>query len=227
MQLDRFLTLFLCGLAALACNDSDPIEPPEPVARLRIVNAAPGTLDVDVLRSGSSSPIASLDYRASTTSCVQIPSGNLTLTFRSGATELATEDFTFADGGRYSVFLSTADGHQVATIVSDEETAAEGLNFVRFVNATSAAGDVYTGPPTGGLGNKVHGNLAVVGKTNVPPLYVGVPTTLTRVQLFDVGVTTGTPRADLTLTALPASRKATVVFVNVGTPTAFIVTPCE
>jgi hypothetical protein len=73
----------------------------------------------------------------------------------------------------------------------------------------------------------VHGSLAVVGKTNVLPSYIAVPATLTRVRLFDDGVTTGTARADLTLTALPTSRLATLVFVDVGAPTAFIVTPCE
>lgn len=227
MQLGRFLTLSLSALAFFGCDDSDPVEPEQDVARLRIVNAAPGTTDVDVLRSGSSTPLATLDYRESTASCVLVPPGNMTLTFRTGTTTLATEDVTLTAGDRYSLFLSTADANKVATVVSDEETASAGNNHLRFFNATSSSGDVWVGPASGGLGNKVSGSLAVVGKTNVLPPYIAVPTTFTRVRLFDDGVTTGTPRADLTLTGIPTSRLATVVLVDVGTPTAFMITPCE
>jgi hypothetical protein len=99
------------------------------------------------------------------------------------------------------------------------------------VNATTTAGDIYVIPPTGaaGAGFLAGGNIGSVATTNQVPAYVHRSTQHTQVQLFDPGVTTGTPRADFALTGLPTSRLATVVFTQEGTPagpTAFMVVPC-
>jgi hypothetical protein len=72
--------------------------------------------------------------------------------------------------------------------------------------------------------------LGPLATSNEQPPYLARPVTDTRVRLFDVGVTTGAARADITLRDLPASRLATVVFTDPSTPpgvTAFIVVPCE
>ena len=63
---------------------------------------------------------------------------------------------------------------------------------------------------------------------NVVPSYVARSVDHTQVRLFDPG-TTVNPRADITLANLPATRAASVVFVNAGAPagpTSFMVTPC-
>jgi hypothetical protein len=51
----------------------------------------------------------------------------------------------------------------------------------------------------------------------------------TQVRLFDVDVTTGTPRADLTLSGLPTSRLVNVILADpasAGPSASFLTYPC-
>ena len=235
LRLIRFLALaFLAAsLAACGSDDTDTLEPPpqEQVARLRIVNAA-NIADVDVRRTGTNTPLATdLDFRGVTQSCVQVPVGEQTLVFSSTGVELATTAFTFEANRSYTAILVASGAARRAVVLSDNETASAGNNALRLINATSGPGDVYVTEPTGapGPGFLAAGNMGMLATSNDRPGYLHRATAHTRVRLFDVGATTGTPRADVTLTNLPTSRLATVVFTDPGTPagpTAFMVTPC-
>ena len=231
MHITRILLASLLAASLAACDD-DPTTPHE-VATVRIVNAAPGTSSVDVILVGTTTPLATLNFRGVTTTCVEVPAGGAQqgLTFRSAGADLATAVFTPLKGERYTVVLTASGATRRAVALSDNESAVAGNNAIRLINATSAPGDVYATAPgaTPAAANLVAGNLGVFATSNATAPYYSRASTDTEVRLFDVGTTTN-PRADITLTALPASRMATVVFTDPGTPagpTAFVVTPCE
>lgn len=226
----RFFPLVLLTIAAVACGDDDPVQPQPQVAQLRIVNAA-DIPNVQVRRVGTTTPLAQdLNFRGSTQTCVQVPTGEQALVFTSTGVELATTAFTFEPGMRYTAFLVASGPTRRALVLSDNETATSGNNALRLINATSAPGDVYATAPGAAVGAafRVAGNMSVLATSNDRPSFAHRSTEHTQVRL-DPGTTTGTPRADFTLANLPASRLATVVFTEPGTPagaTAFMVTPC-
>ena len=234
MRATRSLLLALLAASIAACGDDDDTgaNPSPSVARLRLVNAAAGTSSVDMLLSGSDTPLATLDFGQSNLTCVEVPAGTAqTLTFRSGSTTLATVTATFGKDERWTVFLTAAGETRRAVAVADEETAALATNGLRFVNATSSSGDVYATTPGGAPdpSTLARGNLSPTAASDDPLTYNFRPVGDTRVRLFDVGTTTGTPRADITLEGLPSSRLATVVFTEGATPetSAFVVFPCQ
>ena len=231
-HMTRFALLSLLAVA-VACNDEDePAGPPQQnVAQLRIVNAADFP-DVQVRRTGSATPLAQdLDFRQSTSTCVTVPLGEQALIFSSGGTELRIAAGTFEANESYTAILVGSGATVRAVVLPDTVTAAAGSNALRFINATSAAGDVYVTPPGGavGAGFLATGNMGVLATSNSRPDYVNRSTEHTQVRLFDPQTTTGTPRADIALTGLTATRLATVVFTDAGSPagpTAFLVAPC-
>ena len=235
LRLTRLLALSLLITSAAACGSDDTPDttgPTQQFARLRIVNAA-DIADVQVRRTGTATPLATdLDFRGVTQSCVQVSAGEQALVFSSGGVDLATTAFTFEADKRYTAFLVASGTTRRAVVSSDNETASTGNNALRIINATTAPGDVYVTEPTGAPGPAflAHGNMGVLATSNAQPAYVHRNTAHTRIRLFNVGTTTGTPRADFTLANLPASRLATVVLTEAGTPagpTAFMVTPCS
>jgi hypothetical protein len=224
----RFALISLVAVVA-ACDDvvTGPFSLP---AHVRIVNAA-DIADVRVRLVGRSNFLAEdLDFREQTTTCVEVPIGEQAFVFTSGDVELTTAVGMLGAGQRYTVFLTAAGATRRAVVTSDDATAVAGNNMLRFVNGTSAAGDVYVTPPGTAPAAQflAHGNMGVLATSNLVPGYVARSVDHTQARLFDPGATTN-PRADIALTNLPATRLASVVFVNAGTPagpTAFIVTPC-
>jgi hypothetical protein len=186
---------------------------------------------VQVQFGGAANPfVQDLDFREVPPTCFQVPALPRTLTFNAG-TDLATTSFTFEAGKSYTAFLVEGNGVRRALVLPDTVTASAGNHALRFINATSAAGDVYVTPPGGAVSAAflAAGNMGVLAQSNALPDYLHRSTQHTQVRLFNTGTTTGTPRADLALTGLPNTRLGTVVFTNAGTPagpTAFLVTPC-
>ena len=231
-HMSRFTLLSLLAVA-VACNDEEePAGPPQgSVAQLRIVNAADFP-DVQVRRTGSATPLVQdLDFRQSTSTCVTVPRGEQALIFSSGDTELRIAAATFEANESYTAILVGSGATIRGVVLPDTVTAAAGSNALRFINATSAAGDVYVTPPGGAVsaGFLAAGNLGVLATSNARPDYIHRSTEHTQVRLFDPETTTGTPRADIALTGLPTSRLMTVVFTDAGSPagpTAFMVAPC-
>ena len=236
----NFGAIRLCILSLLvltaACNDEVPTEtggPGTPVARVRIVNAAPGVGNVEVLREGLTTPLAqNLNYGAFTQSCLQLPAGIAhTLKFRQAGTEIASATITPAANARYTVFLTASGATRRVVALDDAHTAATGFNGVRFINASSGPGDVYVTEPSGEItpAMRVHGNIGVTAMGNAEPAYMATEVARTRVRLYDVDATSGTPRADLTLSGLPTSRLVTVVLADpaaAGPSASFVTFPC-
>lgn len=221
---------------AAACNDTPPAAPlvvPVVTASVRIVNAAPGIQNVTVTRNGVTAPLAqNLNYGSSTQSCVTLPVGAAhTLTFSAGSTELASVIVDPAPSGKYTVFLTSSGATRRALVVSDLTTAAAGSNGLRFLNASSGPGDVYVTTAGGEVvpSSRVYGNIGVTALSNSEPDYIAADTARKQVRFYDVGATTGTPRAELSLFGLPASRLASVVLTDqasAGPSASFITYPC-
>ena len=227
----RVLAVSLAAVAVSGCDD-DPTNPPPQTATVRVVNAATGTANVAVLHGQSSTPIATLSYRAAS-ACVEVPTGSQTLTFRVGNDTLATTDFTFEANEDYTVVIADdlPGTGEIAAVFSDEETPTAANNALRFINATATAGDVRVSVP-GGTSQLASGNQSPFGLYTDPGAghgFIQRPTDQTDVRLFDVGQTTN-PRAELSLTGqVPTSRVATVVFFDAGTPagaTSLVVGRC-
>ena len=230
----------LCLLSMIvlttACNSEQPTTPGTPqleTARLRIVNAAPGVQGVEVVRTGVATPLAqNLNYGSFTQSCITLPANIAhTLAFRSGGTEVATATFTPVPDGRYSAFLTSAGTTRRAFIVADDDVVPAGNNGLRFINVSSAAGDVHVTTPGGAVtaSTRAFGNIGRTAMGNAEPDYIMADTSRKQVRLFDVDATTGTPRADVALSGLPASRLVSVVLADVasaGPSASFVAFPC-
>ena len=229
------LSLFV--LAISACNSDVPVASgggqQTQVARVRIVNAAPGVGGVEVVRVGVAAPLAqNLNYGAFTQACVQLPADvEHTLSFRQGGTEIASATLTPAANAKYSVFLTAAGTTRRAVVLDDAHSAVAGSNAVRFINASSGPGDVYVTTPNGELTSamRVRGNIGVTAMGNEQPPFMATDTLRTQVRLYDVDVTTGAPRADIRLSGLPASRLVSVVLADpaaAGPSASFLTYPC-
>lgn len=229
----RVWLLSLIVLAA-ACNSELPTVPQVQLSRVRIVNAAPGVGNVEVVRTGSPTTplVQNLNYGAFTQSCIQLPADiSHTLSFRSGGAEVATTTFTPDSNEKYTAFLTSSGATRRAFVLSDQTTAAAGTNGLRFVNASSGPGDVYVtvpgSEPTPAMRSYANVEVTATGTAEIG--YVTADTTRTQVRFYDVGVATGTPRAEFRLSGLPTSRLATVVLTDVATagPSgSFVVFPC-
>jgi len=226
MRFARFLSVPVIA-ACVACNSlSDITRPPgAAVADLRIINAAPATTGVTVHLDGGSA-IATLSFRQSNAVCVSVPAGDHSLEFRVSGTAIAsTGAVTFEDEERYTAVLTSLGATAKAMVLADDVTPGSGNHGLRFINAMATAGDVYVFPPSGALGTVV-ANIPNPAELVGDAEYVTRPTTETQVQFFDVGVSTGTPRAEFTVPALSSPRLATIVLTDVGATTAFIVNAC-
>lgn len=219
-------------LLATGCEDDDDGTGPVQTVAVRVVNASSGTAGTVNVTAGATDVATGLAFRGATTTCVNVPIGAQTFTFRSGTTTLATANATLAAGNKYTVILSGTGATPTATVLTDNPTApATGNAAIRFVNATATAGDVHATPVgtttlsaatilTGGA------NLAAGSATG----FLTSPTTNNRFRLTAVN-TPGTTRSDTGATAvtLPADRITTFVFVPAGTPagpTFLQVNPC-
>lgn len=227
----RALLLGLAVAAVAGCDD-DPTNPPQQTATVRVINAATGTANVAVLHGQSSTPIATVSYRAAS-SCVEVPAGSQTLTFRVGNDTLTTTDFSFDANERYTVVIADdlPGTGEIAAVFADDVAPTAANNALRFINATATAGDVRVLVP-GGTTQLASGNLSPFGLYTDPGAghdFIHRGTNETDVRLYDVGETAD-PRAELSLTGqMPSSRVATVVFFDPGTPagaTSLVVGRC-
>jgi hypothetical protein len=231
MRFASFLSFPVLAVGVVACNSlSDITRPPAAaVADLRIVNAGPGTTGVTVHLDGSNTALATLSFRQSTAACMEIPEGDHTLEFRVGGTAIAnTGSVTFEDDERYTAVLTGLAGTPKAMVLPDDFSPGQGNHGLRFINVTATAGDVFVFPSGGAIGAVAAANLPNPAQLTVTEVtYIGRPTTETQVQFFDVGVSTGTPRAEFTIAELSSPRLATIILTDAGAPTAFVVTACS
>lgn len=222
----RVLFVSLATVAGVACNSPSELRPPQ-LARIRIVNAAPGTTGIQVFRDAFTTAVATLSFRASTGTCVTFPEGDHVFHFRSGTTTLAsTPSQSFAGNASYTAVLTAAGATNKAIVLADDFAPQTDFNGLRFVNAMETPGDVYVLAPGGAIGTPIVTDLPNPEQTTTLPVYYSSAAANTQVLLFDPDVNTGTPRADFTFNTLTGRRLGTAVLTDAGTPTGFLVTAC-
>lgn len=237
---DRFtLALSAAALASVgllgACS-SDATNPSE-IANTRFVNASPSTASLTATNEGRG-VASNLNFQNTNgpAGCSTVEEGNdeqIDFTLGGTNTSLGSIKAPFSAQNNYTVVFY---GPNNAAVYPDHSTApGAGFNALRFINATGAAGDIYlTGPndvisgsPT--IANLANQQISGFDATNAPGgKFQNYGTGLTRVRLFAVG-TQVNPRADFTITQLPANRTGTVVLTPApsgSTTTGFVVTVC-
>ena len=235
------LTLAGAALAVAACgSDKNNSTNPQPqFAQVRFVNAASG-VNGSVNAFNGSSAIAgagSLAFQGATTGCINVPVGSQSLSFRSGSgSTLATTTANLTANQKLTVVLMGTGATPTISVLNDNALAAtSGNNMLRFINGTGTAGDIFVTTPGGTLNSPSVNNLAAGGVSSfgsgtTASAFSSFPVGNTSVQLFDVGTSSGTPRASFTLpSTLTGSRVGTVVLTNAATSggaTGFLVNGC-
>ena len=231
MQLTRLLLLPLAAAAIVACDDGDIVRPasPQGFATLQIVNAVLSVDTIGLHLDGGQYPIQFARARNTSGStaanaCVNFPAGQYTVAVHRlrENTPLATTQYEFEGGERYTLVFSGPAASPSITVLEDNFTPPDTSQniLVRFINASSTAGDVYATAANAslvGVQPTVAGLAPVSGPTADLP-WTTIPRTNTQVRFFNTGVSSGTPRATLNLTGLPANRVTNVVFFDPPPP---------
>jgi len=229
----------LCAtLTVLGACDNSKSTSPSPTANVRVVNASSSTTGLNAT-AGSQSLSSGLNFQNTnaTATCTVVNSGSQTLNFTSGSssTSIGSVTYNFLPGQNYNVVYY---GTNNVVVYPETFTApATGSMALRFINATGSAGDVFLTTPTGPVSgtptvqNLAAGSVSGFNSSSAPGgTFVNTyPTANTRVRLFNVGSTTGTPRADFTIGTMAANRVGTVVLTPApsgGSTTGFLVNSC-
>lgn len=226
----------LASVAVLAACGSDANQPDE-IANVRVLNASMSAGPITANTEGRtiSSNVA---FQTSTLSgaCGTIEKGgDEQIDFVAAGTTngLGSVKANFVPQHNYTVVFY---GPNNAIVYPDEFTnPATGNNAIRIINATGTAGDVFVTIPSASIsGSPSVANLAAGAASGTSATATGgtfaqYPVANTRVRLFNVGQTTGTPRADFTIPAVPSNRVATVVLTPApagSSTTAFMAGTC-
>jgi hypothetical protein len=226
----RYIALIAVSTLALAACDDDEITAPNDTASVRFVNASStnATANGTVAGTAMASNIA---FQGGSGACVNVPTGTQTVGFTNstGTAIGGGSSFNFVGGQRYTVVLY---GNGNTQVFQDEfNTPTSGNNGIRFINATSTAGDVFGTTATGTVsGTPTLANLGAYSSTGTSgtTAFGSYANTNTRYRLYNVG-TTATARGDFTLGTMPSNNVTTVVFTPTatsGTTTGFMVNPC-
>ncbi len=226
-------------LAVLAACGSSKTTSPTTTAHVRIVNASSSTSSLNATSTGSQSLSSGLNFQNTnaTATCGTVNSGSQTINFTSGTstTNIGSVTYNFLPGQNYTIVYY---GTNNAVVYPETFTApATGNMALRFINATGSAGDIYLTTPTGPISgaptvqNLAAGSVSGFNSSSAPGgIFVSTyPTANTRVRLFNVGATTGNPRADFTIGSMGANRVGTVVLTPApsgGSTTGFLVNSC-
>lgn len=230
MQLTRLLSLATV-VATLACDESDIVRPSssQGFATLQIVNAVPTIDTIGLHLDGGQYPIQFARARntsgvTAANACVNFPAGEYDVAVHRlrQSTALATTQYEFEGGGRYTLLFTGPTTSPQITVLEDSFTPPDTSQsiLVRFINASSTPGDVYTTPPNAsltGVQPTIPGLAPVSGPAADLP-WTTIPKANTQVRFFAPGTTTGTPRATVNLTGLPANRVSNVVFFDPPPP---------
>jgi hypothetical protein len=223
----------VCALSFLAlgvaCSDDDVALTSSNAALVQFVNASN---IVSAKTSGGSTVGASLGPQQASSTCMFVSPGTQSLGFSSnGATIGTSSSMLLQAGQRYTVVLAgTATANSTLVFPELYTTQLSGNYAVRFINATTQAGDIYVTTPTGSV-------TAVTATTLAPGAASGGSTgafgfqtyaiSSNRVRFFASG-NTSTALADFTITNPTSTSATTVVFMNsaAGGVTAFSVPQC-
>ena len=231
--------LGLATLVVLVACGSDKATSPGTTATVRVVNASSSTSSLNANTAGNQSLSSGLNFQNTNASatCSTVNSGSQTINFTSGtaATNIGAVTYNFLPGKNYTVVYYGTNN--VAVYPETFTAPTTGNMALRFINATGSAGDVYLTTPTGTISgtptvqNLPAGTVSGFNSSSAPGgTFVNTyPTGNTRVRLFNVGSTSGTPRADFTIGSMGTNRVGTVVLTPApsgGTTTGFVVNTC-
>jgi len=234
-HLAAIVPIVVIGFAA-ACS-SDANEPDE-IANVRIVNASVTTGPITANNEGRTIQTnVAFQTSALSGSCGTIErGGDEEIEFVAAGTSngLGSVKANFEAQKNYTAVFYSANN---AVVYLDQfSNPATNNNAIRFINATGTAGDIYLTTPSANItGSPTVSNLGQTQASGTSVTAVGgtfaeYSNSLTRVRLFNVGQTTGTPRADFTINIMPSNRVATVLLTSPpsgsSSPTAFMVGPC-
>jgi len=233
-----FSVAVLATLPLLVACKSDKSTSPPATANVRVVNASSNTTALNAT-AGTQSLSSGLNFQNgnAAATCASVNAGTQTVNFTSGTstTNIGSVNYNFQAGQNYTVVYY---GTNNAVVYPETFTApATGSMALRFINATGSAGDVYLTTPTGTVSgtptvqNLAAGSVSGFNSSSAPGgTFVNTyPTANTRVRLFNVGSTTGTPRADFTIGSMGANRTGTVVLTPApggGATTGVLVNTC-
>ncbi|HYX83075.1 MAG TPA: DUF4397 domain-containing protein, partial [Gemmatimonadales bacterium] len=228
--------VMLSGLGA--CNNDNNGTNPPAQANVRVINASSNTTALNAT-AGSQSLSSGLNFQNTNAvaSCAKVNAGSQTINFTSGSssTNIGSVTYNFQAGQNYTVVFY---GSNNAVVYPETFTApGTGNMALRFINATATAGDIFLTTPTGTISgsptisNLAAGQVSGFNSSTAPGgTFVNTyPVANTRVRLFNVGVTTGTPRADFTIGTMGTNRVGTVVLTTssgTGGATGFLVNSC-
>lgn len=237
---DRFtLALSAAALASVGfvAGCSSDATNPSKIANTRFVNASVGTASLTATNEGRG--VASgLNFQNTNApaGCSTVEEGSdeqIDFFLGGSSTSLGSIKAPIVAQKNYTVVFYAPN---TAAVLQDQFTApGAGFNALRFINATGAAGDIYltttaavvSGSPT--VANLANNQVSGFNSSSAPGgTFVNYGNGLTRVRLFNVGTQTN-PRADFTITQLPANRVGTVVLTPApsgSSTTGFVVTVC-
>jgi hypothetical protein len=227
----------LVSLAFVVGCGSDATEPDE-IANVRIVNASPTAGSITATNEGRT-VATGVPFQAATQpgTCPTVEHGSdekIVFNNSSNGSGLGTIEYNFVAKQNYTVVFYAAN---TTVVYPDVYTnPPDGSNAIRFINATGTAGDVYLTTPNANVVAPAAVSSLAAGQvsgfnssTATGGTFLQYPVANTRVRLFNVGQTNGTPRADFTIGGMPANRVATIILTpppSGGSATAFMVMPC-
>jgi hypothetical protein len=227
----RYLTcaLGLLAFAAACDSDDDTGLTSSNAALVQFVNASTIT---SATASGGTTIGGSLGSQQASSTCMLVSPGTQSLGFTNGGATIGTSATTNLQAGqRYTVILRGNSTSNSTIVLPENYTTQSSGNYgVRFINATSQAGDIFVTTPTGTISGTANSSLAAgaaSGGTTGTNGFLTFPTANNRVRFFASG-NTSTALSDYTIANPSSTSATTVVFTNnsTGGVTAFTVPQC-
>ena len=211
-------------LALGACGDDDSHAPllSDLYAHTRVVNASPAAAHANAQMYADEERIGTVFQFGTASACntLTVAEGMRTISFRTAnGAAIAEADHEFVSGTEYIIALvpdpASAGAARVSIFTETfPASVATGMNALRVINATSAAGDVVFTTPTGTVTTTTPARIALAaGASTTSPVFGEVATASTRARLYNTGTATG-PVGDHTLTSTGTDRTSTLVFTT-------------
>jgi len=168
----------------------------------------------------------SLAFAEASLSCIGIPPGTQSLDFAVNNQPIAgTGAYNFEEGRLYTVLLQGSGSSRTVVVMPDNFTSPGAGNYsVKFVNASSLAGNIFVTTQTGSVGATPTLSLASGNAVNA---YMTFPTANNRVRFFGTA-SAATPLLDFTVSNPSSTIGTTIVFADNGTGgvVVFALLPC-
>lgn len=237
---------FLSVLAACG-SDKNTTAPNAGTALVRIVNASSTTTGLNAI-SGTTSLSSALNFQNTNAagSCTSIPAGSQTINFTSGSSTTnigSVSNYNFQAGQRYTVVYF---GNNNVQVYPESFTAPTTGNYaVRFINATSNAGNIFVTAPGASISSSATPNVSGLSGSGASSVsgynattatggtFTSYPTGNNFVRMYGTSAnpSTATPSGSYTISNMSTTGAQTVIFTPANTAnsnaTAFQVNSCS